>query len=131
MDQDGRAEEINAYVASKINNLFGNIQFSLLDDKITYDAQGVLTQKPVIMAEFNDGFGNKRPVSNLPLKVDIISGSGNILGESKTSTYGQAEINLKVDAVNPVTTIMASIDKNRVYGLEKFNTSILPSSRKL
>jgi hypothetical protein len=129
LNNDGRNEDVASYIYKRVNNLFGKIQLSFIADKITYDASGVLTKKPIVQAKYTDAAGKTHSVANLPLKVDFVSGTGWVNGAPKTSEYGEAIIPLKIDASNPSTVINVKIDVNALPGLNAFRLSQLSEAR--
>ena len=74
LDNDTKMEEVNAYLNGKINNFFGNIRLSLLNDDIYYDAQGEVSQRPVIYAQYSDNkSGNIFFITEIDVWKDIFS----------------------------------------------------------
>ena len=129
LNSDGRNEEVKAAIEERINNLFGNIRLSYVDQKVTYDAAGSLTNYPIVQAKYEDAGGREYPVANLPLQVDFVSGKGRVKGAPKTTNYGEAQIPLKIDASFPATEINVKIDKNAFQGLNDFHLTQLSEAR--
>ncbi len=129
LDKNGKTEVVHAYLQEKMGNLFGNIELTFLNDQISYDAGGVLTKKPIVQAKYVDANGNPQSIANLPLKVEFTGGKGRVNGNVLTSTYGEAELPLSVDAAYPQTVIAVSIDKNAVNGLSDFGLPRLSEAK--
>lgn len=128
LDNDTKMEEVNAYLYGKINNFFGNIRLTLLNDDFFYDAQGEISQRPVIYAQYIDNKGNKFSISKLPLKTEFVNGSGKIIGEVITGSYGEVELPITyINPTNKISSIRVGIDKDRITGLESFSLPPIPS----
>jgi hypothetical protein len=129
LDNDGNLEEINAYLYGKMNNFFGNSSLTCMYDEIFYNAQGELTQKPVILAQYTNDFGEKHNLIKLPLKAKFIQGNGIIHGNIQTETYGQAELQInQVDPTYRISSIHVEIDKQRMPGINLFSLPPMPST---
>ncbi len=129
LNGDGRPDDVREYLQQKMSQLFGNMELSFLLDQITYDANGTLTKRPMVQARFRHQTGADKAVANLPLKVEFISGKGQVLGRVMTNKYGVAELSLKVDASYPQTEIAVGIDQQSIPGLNYFTLPQLSEAR--
>ncbi len=119
---DGAIVEISSYLESKIKEFFLNVSISGIDDKIYYDAQGVVSGKPEVIAQYIDNPQNKYPLARFPLKVAFIKGSGEVVSDIKTENYGQADIPINyANPQNIFSTIEVSFDTDAIPGLDLFS----------
>lgn len=127
-ENNGSIDEVNSYLETRIDNFFGNINFTFLDSDITYNANGKLSQEPVVVASYYDNVHGSTPVDKLPLIVGFVKGKGEIEKNIITSIYGQVEMQVtSIDASNKSTIISIGVDKERIEGLSEFRLPNLPS----
>lgn len=119
-------EEANSYLNRRILNFFGNIHLFSDREEYFYDSEGKLRQTPEVYAQYMEGT-TKRPIINLPLRVDFVRGSGRVDGQMRTGLHGQTRIGIdNIDPSYPETIFNVTIDN--IDGLELFPMQPPPSS---
>jgi hypothetical protein len=88
-------QNMNAYINGKVTGIFSSIHFVPLSGNLFYDVQGLVTVQPEILAQFIDESGSRNPISNLPLTVQFVDGSGDIPRKITTGIDGRTTVNIK------------------------------------
>lgn len=119
---DGNIVEVNSYLESRLRAFLLNISISFIDDKFYYDAQGNVSGRPTVIAQYIDKTQSKYPLARFPLKVEFVKGSGETVSSIKTENYGQADIPINyVDPQNIFSTIEVMLDVKEIGGLDLFS----------
>lgn len=125
VDGDGTAEEIKAYIENIIVNTMNSIELRTEDNNYNYNSDGVLSSMPQVTAAYYDENGQCRELSNLPLKIEFIKGSGRILGRVKTNSYGMAQIQLRdIDASYLESMISIKVDSSQLEDIDEYNINL-------
>ena len=127
IDGTGMPKEVNSYINDKITFFFSSVDLKEVSGKLFYDVRGQLNESPIVYAEFENDYGDRSAVENLPLKIDFIEGDGNVRRKIITSPYGQAKLNVKnVDSKYRDAIIRITIDKDAFSGIDAFHNLTLP-----
>ena len=100
LNNDSNMVEVHSYIEGKVNKFFGRIQLSRLSSKhpnegngkVFYDMQGKVNIQPSVYIQYKNSDGEKFPIPQFPLNVEIVKGNGEIANNITTGNYGQAEI---------------------------------------
>ena len=122
IESNGQEQNAHTYIEQRIVSLFSAISLSLIDEqRISYDIQGNLTKRPVVVATYTDRMKRNQSVSGLPLKISVIEGKADLVSELKTGQYGHSEIFINyIDASHSTTTINVSVDFKEIKEIENF-----------
>lgn len=136
LNNDSSMVEVHAYIDGRISSFFGSSHLSRLSAsrpdgdkaKIFYDTFGNVNMQPSVYAQYESATGKKYPITQLPLKAEILEGEGKITEKIITGTYGQTELRINyIDPKNKFSTIKVDIDTDVINGLKKFSLPPLSS----
>lgn len=127
IEHDGNPEDYRTHIESELKQIIGNFEIAVSGNgSFVYDASGRVRSEPLLYVNYRSSTG-KRPVNNLPLKAEFMSGAGSVSRELTTGSYG--ELQFKVDRVDPSVSraeIRVTIDESRLPGLEQLYIPTMP-----
>jgi len=111
IDNDGKDEEIGAFIDIQLSNIINGILLKGKDEKLAYTITGSIPKKPWIFAHYIDK-SETFPVANLPLKSKFIKGEGKISNINVlTGQGGDAEIPVEyIDPASKEAILQVEVD---------------------
>ena len=108
-----------AVIETEIKNIIQKIELEPANERIVYTINGEIIKKPTVHVNYIDGT-EKKPVSNLPIKVSFVKGAGRISNYTlKTKRAGDIQIPVENVVVSQEgITIQPEMDIESI-GLEK------------
>lgn len=121
IDGDGKYEDVSSYIKSQINNFYGRLSLGFIAAEISYDANGKVNKNPEVTVHYMGKDGNKKAVSNIPLKIKFEKGDGKVSRDIITGTYGMAAIEFDtLVARTQHISLTVNVDMNKIEGLSTF-----------
>jgi hypothetical protein len=122
VDGEERRVEAGSYVRAHLREILGHLRLDAATPRVLYGADGSLKRHPRFTVLYEDGAGAGRPVSGIPLKVELVGArTATRVFTVRSAVNGEAAVlleNVPVRAGDSDAALVAELDQSAL-GLDE------------